>query len=186
MIEINLLPRDERKARHDIPLGAMSIVLFFVGATVILAMLYLNNVRIIGKKRTELVDMTNKKKRYEKYDKEYNTLDKKLKEIQSRFDLLAKLDKGRTFAPQLMEDIAIRLPDSCWLTSVELNSASLTLNGGGTNNYLISDFAESLERSDFMETVSIEEVKEMKQKIGGEDMDVSTFLIRCTIKKEYR
>ncbi len=186
MIEINLLPRDERKARHNIPIGAMSIVLAFVGIVVILALFYLNNIRVLGNLRKELIETTNKKKRYVKYDKEYKELDKKLKEIANRFNLLAKLDKGRTFTPELMEDVAIRLPSGCWLTSVDLRGANISLDGGGTTNYIISDFAESLERSDFLSTVSIEEVKQIVQKFDGEDTEVSQFKIKCTIKPEFR
>ncbi|HDS03611.1 MAG TPA: hypothetical protein ENN72_07900 [Firmicutes bacterium] len=186
MLEINLIPKEERRGRRNIPIGAFSVILAFAGVIIILILFYLNNLRVISKLNKDFTEVSNEKKRYVKFDQEYKTLSNQLKDIDKKFQLLSKLDKGRTFAPKLLEDILIRIPDSTWLTSLDLNRNNLKVNGVGMNNYLVSDFAESLERSEFFNTVEIGEVKEQNQKVGDQDVLTSAFDMSCVIKPDFR
>ncbi|HOO59134.1 MAG TPA: PilN domain-containing protein [Candidatus Mcinerneyibacteriales bacterium] len=186
MLEINLIPKEERKGRHNIPVGPFSIILVFAGLIVVMILLYLNNMRVINKLNGDLAKVTEDKKRYVRFDQEYQALNNQLKEIDKKFQILSKLDKGRTFAPKLMEDVLIRLPLNTWLLSFDLNRNNLRIQGSGMNNYLISDFAESLERSEFFQSIEIGEVKEKKEKIGDQDTLTSSFELSCTIKPDFR
>jgi Tfp pilus assembly protein PilN len=92
-------------------------------------------------------------------NKEQADLEKKLKDIQSRIDVIKKLRSSQQGPVSLLSDLNARLPKDpdFRLTSIEQKGGELTVQGQSPNEYAVTQFGRSLEFSDgLFQNVSIE------------------------------
>lgn len=188
MIEINLLPKEERKERTKVPVVGTIMILAFVGIGAVLAMMYLANLQKISSLTKEKADLEQKinKPEFKTLDATAKTLEAQLKDIKNKVAVLDRLQKGRTFTPQLMETLLLKIPEDMWLESFSLRGNTMSLSGKSKNNFIISDFAESLEVPGFIDKATIEGVTEAKVNSGKDEKVVSSFTITCTINSAFR
>jgi Tfp pilus assembly protein PilN len=92
-------------------------------------------------------------------NKEQADLEKKLKDIQSRIDVIKKLRSSQQGPVSLLSDLNSRLPKDAdfRLNSIEQKDGELTIQGQSPNEYAVTEFGRSLEFSDnLFQNVSIE------------------------------
>lgn len=188
MIEINLLPKEERKERTKVPIVGTVMILAFVGIGVVLGMMYLANLQKISSLTNEKADLEQKinKPEFKTLDATAKTLEAQLKDIKNKVAVLDRLQKGRTFTPQLLETLLLKIPEDMWLESMSLRGNTLSLSGKSKNNFIISDFAESLEVPGFIDKATIESVSETKVNSGKDEKTVASFSITCVINSAFR
>ena len=126
-------------------------------------------------------------------NKEQAELEKKLKDIQSRIEVIKKLRTSQQGPVALLSDINARIPadPNFRLESIEQKGGELTITGQSPNEYAVTQFGRSLEFSDgLFLNVSIEaERKEVQVNAadyvaeGPVDLsvrpEVFTFKIKC-------
>jgi Tfp pilus assembly protein PilN len=127
-------------------------------------------------------------------NKEQADLEKKLKDIQARIDVIKKLRSSQQGPVSLLSDLNARLPKDpdFRLDTIEQKSGELTVEGQSPNEYAVTEFGRSLEFSDgLFQNVSIEaERKELtinKDDYSAADgpiddkfkPEVFTFTIKC-------
>jgi Tfp pilus assembly protein PilN len=127
-------------------------------------------------------------------NKEQADLEKKLKDIQSRIDVIKKLRSSQQGPVSLLSDLNSRLPQDpdFRLNSIEQKGGELTIEGQSPNEYAVTQFGRSLEFSDnLFQNVSIEaerktvDVKKEDYGPGEGPIDdkfkpeVFTFTIKC-------
>ena len=188
MIEINLLPKEERRERAKVPILGTVVILGFAALLFFLGTMYIAKTRKISNLNKEKIELDSKinKPEYKTLDATVKTLEAQLAEIQNKVAVLDRLQKGRTFTPKLLETILLKLPEDIWLDSLSLKGNVLLLSGTSRNNFLISDFAESLEIPDFIDKATIDSVSEAKINTGKEEKSFSKFSITCLINKSYK
>jgi Tfp pilus assembly protein PilN len=83
-------------------------------------------------------------------NKEQADLEKKLKDIQSRIDVIKKLRSSQQGPVSLLSDINARLPKDpdFRLMSIEQKGGELTIAGQSPNEFAVTQFGRSLEFSD--------------------------------------
>ncbi|HEX8284761.1 MAG TPA: PilN domain-containing protein [Pyrinomonadaceae bacterium] len=83
-------------------------------------------------------------------NKEQADLEKKLKDIQSRIEVIKKLRAAQQGPVSLLSDINARIPKDpdFRLDSIEQKGGELTIEGQSPNEYAVTQFARSLEFSD--------------------------------------
>ena len=127
-------------------------------------------------------------------NKEQADLEKKLKDIQSRIDVIKKLRTAQQGPVSLLSDINARLPKDpdFRLDSIEQKAGELTIEGQSPNEYAVTQFGRSLEFSDgLFQNVSLE-AERKKAEITPSDYtaadgpidpnfkpEVFTFKIKC-------
>src|SRR5215218_5023443 len=92
-------------------------------------------------------------------NKEQADLEKKLKDIQSRIDVIKKLRNSQQGPVSLLSDLNSRLPadPDCRLNTIEQKGGELTIEGQSPNEYAVTQFGRSLEFSDgLFQNVSLE------------------------------
>src|SRR3954452_3247487 len=92
-------------------------------------------------------------------NKEQADLEKKLKDIQSRIDVIKKLRSSQQGPVSLLSDLNSRLPKDpdFRLNNIEQKDGELTIQGQSPNEYAVTQFGRSLEFSDnLFQNVSIE------------------------------
>ncbi|HEX8118597.1 MAG TPA: PilN domain-containing protein [Pyrinomonadaceae bacterium] len=127
-------------------------------------------------------------------NKEQADLEKKLKDIQSRIDVIKKLRSSQQGPVSLLSDLNARLPQDpdFRLNSIEQKDGELTIMGQSPNEYAVTQFGRSLEFSDgLFQNVGIEaerktvEVKKEDYSAADGPIDdkyrpeVFSFTIKC-------
>lgn len=129
-------------------------------------------------------------------NKEQADLEKKLKDIQSRIEVIKQLRTSQQGPVSLLSDINSRIPSDAEfrLESIEQKNGELTIIGQSPNEYSVTQFGRSLEFSDgLFLNVSLEaERKEVDIKPadytpadGPVDLSVKPEVFRFTIKCKY-
>lgn len=127
-------------------------------------------------------------------NKEQADLEKKLKDIQSRIDVIKKLRSSQQGPVSLLSDLNARLPQDAdfRLNTIEQKDGELTIQGQSPNEVAVTQFGRSLEFSDgLFQNVSIEaerktvDVKKEDYSASEGPIDekfkpeVFTFTIKC-------
>jgi Tfp pilus assembly protein PilN len=127
-------------------------------------------------------------------NKEQADLEKKLKDIQSRIDVIKKLRSSQQGPVSLLSDLNSRLPKDpdFRLNNIEQKDGELTIQGQSPNEYAVTQFGRSLEFSDnLFQNVSIEAERKAvpvrKEDYGPSEgpiddrfkPEVFTFTIKC-------
>ncbi|HEX8337149.1 MAG TPA: PilN domain-containing protein [Pyrinomonadaceae bacterium] len=83
-------------------------------------------------------------------NKEQADLEKKLKDIQSRIEVIKKLRSSQQGPVSLLSDLNARLPKDAdfRLNTIEQKGGELTIEGQSPNEYAVTQFGRSLEFSD--------------------------------------
>ena len=172
MIRINLLPSDDRKVKRKISLptisgGAVlwvSLVLFvYVGSV---AGIWVLQDRKIKDYETKIVALKEESARLAPQLAKIRKLQAEREEVNKRLGIIASLDKNRYLHVRMMNDLAVNVPDNCWLTQLsESGGTRISLEGVTFSNFIIADFMTSLEGSGRFSDVAL--VKAQEGEIDG-------------------
>jgi type IV pilus assembly protein PilN len=78
-------------------------------------------------------------------------------EIQRKLAVIAELEKSRKGPVRVLDEVATRIPDRLWLTSLSMKTGVVELTGYGLDNEIIAAFMTSLEESEFLSGVELVE-----------------------------
>jgi Tfp pilus assembly protein PilN len=127
-------------------------------------------------------------------NKEQADLEKKLKDIQARIEVIKRLRNSQQGPVSLLSDLNSRLPadPDFRLNTIEQKAGELTIEGQSPNEYAVTQFGRSLEFSDgLFQNVSLEAERKLAE-INKDDYsaaegpiddkfkpEVFTFTIKC-------
>ncbi len=190
MIQINLLPKEERESRSQFPIKKIGFGLAVVGVIVLFGFIYLNNLRIINNLKDEVSNLEREKSRYIKFKKEYDKIENQLKIINKRLSVLKDLEKGKTFVAKILQQVLLSVPNNLWLESLDLNNGKLVFKGESLNNNQITTFVENLNDKKNIQNASLDSISESertfeKQTESDEPIRISRFNLSAqTVKSE--
>ena len=182
MIRINLLGQIRPKAtRRPVDTGAALPVLF-VGAGIVLGVLVLgflyyswqqqltaenNKIKVLQAQKT---DLENIKQQVEAFDKQKLVL-------QQRVATIEQLQRDRTGAQELLDEIAstVSRTENLWLTTMTRKGNSLSMEGASGSVNSVANFITALKRSGYFQKVEIKETKQDDKASG-----IQTFLFQMT------
>ncbi len=164
MIRINLLPLSDRKQSRGLKLPTISlggnVMLFvvaglglFIGVVAMISTMQSRKIRSLEKKvaeaKREAAELAPQLQRIRQLTRERE-------EVNRRLAVIASLDKDRYFRVQLLNDISMKLPSNCWLTSVrEKSPTQVSIEGVTFSNYIIADLMNNLEKSNRFQVVGL-------------------------------
>jgi type IV pilus assembly protein PilN len=183
MIRINLLPGEERK-RGGRPAASFKMgdlvmpMVILVGAVVFMGGMWLS-VRVHASQLNRSIAQVDVEARaLAPQFERVNRLAQERAELDLRLGIINKLERGRTQAVRLMDELARVLPDHVWLTSATQDQGStLTIEGTAMSNLVVSDLMTHLDRSPMFADVELE-IAERSQ-IG--DKDAVKFRLHCRV-----
>lgn len=167
MIKINLLPSDERSSRRKISLPTISGgavlwislgVMVYAGAV---AGIWVLQSRKIADYNTKIQALKDESSRLAPQLAKIRKLTAEREEVNKRLGIIASLDRDRYLHVRMMNDLAVQVPDNCWIEEVDENSgSSVDIQGVTFSNFIIADFMTSLERSGRFTQVSLKKAEE--------------------------
>jgi len=154
MIKINLLPSDERASRRKISLPTISggAVLWvalglFVYAGAVAGIWVLQS-RKITEYETKIQALKDESARLAPQLAKIRKLTAEREEVNKRLGIIASLDRDRYLHVRMMNDLAVQVPDNCWIEEVdETGGSGLDVKGVTFSNFIIADFMTSLQKS---------------------------------------
>ena len=167
MIRINLLPSDDRKGKRKISLPTVSggAVLWvslglFVYTSAVAGIWVLQN-RKINDYETKILALKEESARLAPQLAKIRKLQAEREEVNKRLAIIAALDKDRYLHVRMMNDLAVNVPDNCWLTDVsESGGSKMKLEGVTFSNFILADLMTSLEGSGRFSDVTLARAEE--------------------------
>ena len=178
MIRINLLPfraaRKKENIRRQLMIYGLSVVclLSLMGWSFIHLTTTLSDLKIEEEnKQKEL-------KTYEATIRKIADLEKKIKEIRAKLEVIRELERNKTGPVHLLDEIAMAVPkEKLWLSTMKETKGSLTLTGTAMDNETVALFMTNLEKSDYISDVDLQSAK--LREIKEYKLNVSDFALEC-------
>jgi len=180
MTRLNLLPwRDQRRKEQDRQLLSIA-----VGAWILMGLvIFYAHLHVSG-----LID--NQQKRNDFIVAETKKLDEEIKEIKelqaaraallARMRVIQQLQMDRTQIVHLFDDLARKLPEGVYLTSLKQSGLNLTLTGNAQSNARVSALMRNLDASDWFVKPELDVIN-VKTK-GKSSERISEFTLRVSQK----
>jgi len=180
MIKINLLPFRAARKRENIK-RQITFYLAVVALTLVLIVVTFTRVT---SKASDLKAQENQVKTelaaFKKELDEIKDLEKRIKEIKTKLNVIKDLEKGKTGPVLLLADVADAVPrNMLWLTSYKESKGTLTLTGTAMDNETVALFMNNLEDGEQIGTVDLESAK--LRDIPQYGLKVSDFVLKCTL-----
>jgi len=156
MIRINLLPfraaRKKENIRRQISIFSLSVFLLAI------ALFYYNSV--LANQVSELEESVNSTrnelKKYQKINKEIAQLQKRLKILQQKTQVIEELDASREDAVRLLDKMTeVIVPGRMWLSSFNATSSSVDISGTAMDNKTVADFMTNLQKVEQFKNVNL-------------------------------
>ena len=167
MIKINLLPSEERSSKRKISLPTISGgailwvslgVMVYAGAV---AGIWVLQSRKITDYETRIQALKEESARLAPQLAKIRKLTAEREEVNKRLGIIAALDKDRYLHVRMMNDLAVQVPDNCWVEEVnETGGTGIEIKGITFSNFTIADFMTSLEASGRFTDVALQKAQE--------------------------
>ena len=178
MIRINLLPFRAARKRENIK---RQIGIYICTVLIVIAAALIYSQRLFDRVSDLKDEETKVKKELASYKKELDeirNLDRKIKEIKTKLNVIKNLEKGKTGPVLLLSDVADAVPkDKLWLDSLKESKGTLTLKGTAMDNETVALFMKNLENMEHITTVDLKSAT--SRNIKAYRLKVSDFVLDC-------
>jgi len=177
MISINLLPvrearKQETERKNALMLGAV------VGGTLLIILAVhttiagrISNVNShIQEAQSEIDDLS-------KVIGDVAQFKKRKAGIEDKLEIIRKLDANRGGPVRILDELATRLPEKLWLTSLSQANGALTVEGLSIDNETIAVYMTKIEESPYFANVELER----SQLDEGGAVKLNRFTITCSV-----
>jgi type IV pilus assembly protein PilN len=178
MIRINLLPfraaRKKENIRRQISIYVLSVAFLLI----VLVYFFLQLNSTVNGLKEEEQKLQVELKTYELTIKKIAQLEKKIKEIRAKLDVIKELEKNKTGPVHLLDEIAMAVPkEKLWLTSLKESKGTLMLQGTAMDNETVALFMTNLEHSDYISAVDLQSTR--LRSMPQYKLNVSDFVLEC-------
>ncbi len=167
MIRINLLGQAKPKAsRRPVDTGA-ALPALFIGAgllfgCLILGYLYYSWQRQLNEENSRIKQLQAQKTDLEQIKQQVEAFEKQKQVLQQRVSTIEQLQRDRTGAQELLDQIAstVARTENLWLTSMIRKGNNLTIDGSSASINAVANFITALKRSGYFQKIEIKESKQ--------------------------
>ncbi|HUO34337.1 MAG TPA: PilN domain-containing protein [Candidatus Acidoferrum sp.] len=167
MIRINLLGQARPKAaKKAVPLEATVQVIFFLVAVgialVVLGSFYFSEKRDLDATNAKIASLKAERQSLQQVKADVTQFEQQKQTLQTRIDVIEQLQKNRTGAQELLQQVAntvVRV-DELWLTSLTQTDNAIEIQGDAGSINAVANFLTQLQRSGYFNQIEIKEAKE--------------------------
>ncbi len=172
MIDINLLPKVERK-RVEIKWLSLLAIILFIGALVLFAFVYIGKTSEVTSKKKELQQVKDRVTIIEEQIAELKViaekvqaLDEEHKKLEEQKKVLNEFLSTRLVWSDIIANITSLIPqDKVWLTNLSLRKDDIRIQGIALENKDVAQMMVNLKASPYLSDVDLQEVS--KAEIGN-------------------
>jgi type IV pilus assembly protein PilN len=178
MIRINLLPfraaRKKENIRRQLMVYGLSVVLLLT----IMGWGLFHLTSTLKDLNKEREDIEVKLKGHEQTIKRIAELEKKIKEIRAKLEVIRELERNKTGPVHLLDEIAMAVPrEKLWLSSMKEAKGTLVLTGTAMDNETVALFMTNLEKSEYITGVDLQSAK--LRTLPDYKLNVADFSLEC-------
>jgi type IV pilus assembly protein PilN len=187
MIRINLLAT-ERRAAKAVPGFQAGQKMMVIGSLLLVLTVALVGWRfwVVREQKAEvarqIATATREEQRLQEILKQVQDFENRRKMLESRVALIDELRKGQTAPVHMIDQVSKALPDMTWLTSIQQNGYTLTIQGRCLALTSLSDFVGNLEASRYF----IRPVEIIESSVAAGDGKGGPELITFTIRGTFQ
>ena len=167
MIRINLLGQARPKAaKKAVPLEATVQVIFALVAIgiafVVLGSFYFSEKRDLDATNAKIASLKAERASLQQVKTDVTQFEQQKQTLQTRIDVIEQLQKNRTGAQELLQQVAntvVRV-DALWLTALTQTNNSIQIQGDAGSINAVANFLTQLQRSGYFDQIEIKEAKE--------------------------
>lgn len=178
MIRINLLPfraaRKKENIKRQITIYALTVLLLFTA----MAYTFLQLTSTLSNLKTEENKLQTELAAYQKTIQKINQLEKQIKELKAKLEVIKELEANKTGPVHLLDEITVAVPkDKLWLNSLKESGGSLTLTGTAMDNETVALFMDNLKKSEYISSVDLESTR--LRSLPQYKLNVADFVLNC-------
>jgi type IV pilus assembly protein PilN len=178
MIRINLLPFRAARKRENIRRQISVYIGIVILTLAVIGFLSIQKINQVSNKKAEEESLKKEIVSYQRELNEIKALEKKIKEVNIKLDVIKELEKGKTGPVLLLADVADSVPKGkLWLRSYSEKKGSLSLAGTAMDNETVALFMSNLEKTQQITTVDLESAEQ--RDIAQYGLKVSDFVLKC-------
>lgn len=178
MIKINLLPFREARKKENI---RRQITVYCLTTALLITVMIYFSIQLrstVGSLREEEKSVKAELARYQKTINKINELEKRIKEINAKLNVIKELERNKTGPVHLLEEITYAVPsDKLWLKSLKETGGKLTLTGTAMDNETVALFMTNLENSEYINSVELQSTR--MRSLPQYKLRVSDFVLEC-------
>lgn len=189
MIQVNLLPKEERlpepRLAVQTPRRRVWVSAIVSGALLVpLLGLHLMQQAKLTSLRSDIQEAEAETLRLKPEIDRINQLMSEREQLNTRISVIQELTRQRYFTVELLDDLALQVPDYLWLTKVEEAGANqLTVEGLTFTNLMVAELMSRMEDSPMFEGVSLSVAEKAKTGKAKSDRPVYKFAVTARIKQ---
>ncbi len=157
MIRINLLPVRETKKQARLRVQAILMGIAAGAGVVVSIMIHAAVAAQASEKRAEIQQANAELAKLEDMRKEVDRFKAEEEEINRKLAVIDQLENARRGNVRVMDEIATRIPERMWLTTMTLQGGELRLEGISIDAEIVAQFLSSLESAPDFRSVVLEE-----------------------------
>jgi type IV pilus assembly protein PilN len=178
MLTINLLPirqlQQHARARNEI-IGFAVLLAGFLSLLGIAGVIQASNAKAL---QTEIAQLKTTMQSYDKILAEIKKIEADKKELENRIGIIEKLKKDSSLTVHVLDDVARTVDNRrMWLTGLDQQGSSLSMNGVALDNKTIAEFMNGLEASPVIREVNLSDSS--IKKVAGQDL--KSFVLNCAV-----
>jgi type IV pilus assembly protein PilN len=187
MIRINLLTSERKVAKAAGPGFQAGQKMMVIGSLVLVVTIALLGWRYwsLGQQAAEVaraIDAANREEqRLQEILKQVTEFENRKKVLEARLALIDELRKGQTAPVHMVDQISKALPEMTWLTGMQQNGYTLTLQGRCLTLTSLSDFIGNLEASRYF-IRPVEIIESSVESGDAKGPELISFTIRGTFQ----
>jgi type IV pilus assembly protein PilN len=187
MIRINLLATERKAKAAAMPGFQAGQKMMVIGSLVLVVTIALLGWRYwsLGQQAAEVtraIDAANREEqRLQEILKQVTEFENRKKVLEARLALIDELRKGQTAPVHMVDQISKALPEMTWLTGMQQNGYTLTLQGRCLTLTSLSDFIGNLEASRYF-IRPVEIIESSVEKGDAKGPELISFTIRGTFQ----
>lgn len=178
MIRINLLPFRAARKRENI---RRQIGIYIAIVVIVIAAIVLYSQRLFSDLSQKVEEKNKINAELGKYQRTLTImkqLEKQIKEINAKLDVIKTLEEGKTGPVLLLDELAMAVPkDKLWLTSLTEREGILSLTGTAMDNATVALFMKNLENQKHITSVELQSAR--IKDLPKYRLKVSDFSLQC-------
>ena len=182
MIRINLLGQIRPKTgRRPVDTGAAMPAIFMLSGLVLglafLSFLYFTWQKQLNEENNRIAQLSAEKTQLEQIKQQVEAFQKQKVILQQRVSTIEQLQRDRTGAQELLDEIAstVSRTENLWLITMTRKGNNLSMEGAAASVNSVANFITALKRSGYFQKVEIKETKQDDKTTG-----IQTFLFQMT------
>ena len=178
MIRINLLPIRAAKKKEEVK---RQLTLFITGLVLILGgglFVYQGKKSVLDEVETVNRKLELEVENLKKVIGEVDEYKAQQEQLEKKLGVIRALKANKTGPVHMLDELALRIPEKLWLTSIDQVDTKATIEGISINNEVIATFMSRLEESKYFTEVYLVSIQAAKTE---EDLNLKDFRLTSVL-----